>query len=80
MGYLNPLLELPTGKALLELPAEQRAPLEALLHARTPRPNGLGGRARKAVPRDSDMVPSAGCRSQPQQCPSAAATSRSPER
>jgi hypothetical protein len=31
MGYLNPLLKLPAGRALLELPAEQRAPLEALL-------------------------------------------------
>lgn len=31
MGYINPLLRLPAGRALLELPAEQRAPLEALL-------------------------------------------------
>ncbi|NKF95650.1 hypothetical protein GO290_02740 [Ralstonia solanacearum] len=31
MGYLNPLLKLPAGKALLDLPAEQRAPLEAVL-------------------------------------------------
>lgn len=31
MGYENPLLRLPAGKALLELPAEQRMPLEDLL-------------------------------------------------
>ena len=31
MGYLNPLLKLPAGRALLSLPAEQRAPLEALM-------------------------------------------------
>lgn len=31
MGYMNPLLKLPAGRALLALPAEQRAPLEALL-------------------------------------------------
>lgn len=31
MGYENPLLRLPAGKALMALPAEQRAPLEALL-------------------------------------------------
>ncbi|NIF40203.1 hypothetical protein F3J14_04645 [Burkholderia sp. Tr-862] len=31
MGYLNPLLKLPAGKALLNLPAEQRAALEAVL-------------------------------------------------
>jgi hypothetical protein len=31
MGYLNPLLNLPAGRALLELPPEQRAPLEAVL-------------------------------------------------
>lgn len=31
MGYLNPLLALPAGRALQSLPAEQRAPLEALL-------------------------------------------------
>ena len=31
MGYLNPLLRLPAGRALLDLPAEQRAPLEAVL-------------------------------------------------
>lgn len=31
MGYLNPLLNLPAGRALLALPAEQRAPLEAVL-------------------------------------------------
>ncbi|MFM9922712.1 hypothetical protein VLK31_06960 [Variovorax sp. H27-G14] len=31
MGYLNPLLKLPAGRALLDLPAEQRAPLEAVM-------------------------------------------------
>jgi hypothetical protein len=31
MGYLNPLLNLPAGKALLALPAEQRAAIEAVL-------------------------------------------------
>jgi hypothetical protein len=31
MGYRNPLLQLPAGKALSELPASQRAPLEDLL-------------------------------------------------
>lgn len=31
MGYLNPLLKLPAAQAILNLPAEQRAPLEALL-------------------------------------------------
>jgi hypothetical protein len=31
MGYLNPLLQLPAGRALIALPAEQRAPLEAML-------------------------------------------------
>ncbi|RUR71931.1 hypothetical protein EJP67_33280 [Variovorax guangxiensis] len=31
MGYLNPLLRLPAGRALLSLPKEQRAPLEAVL-------------------------------------------------
>jgi hypothetical protein len=31
MGYINPLLKLPAGRALLDLPAEQRAPLEAVL-------------------------------------------------
>lgn len=31
MGYINPLLTLPAGRALLALPADQRAPLEALL-------------------------------------------------
>lgn len=31
MGYLNPLLKLPAGRALLAMPAEQRAPLEAVL-------------------------------------------------
>ncbi|HBP5993731.1 hypothetical protein IPC1601_21370 [Pseudomonas aeruginosa] len=30
MGYLNPLLKLPAGRALLHLPAEDRARLEAL--------------------------------------------------
>lgn len=31
MGYENPLLKLPAGRALLELPQEQRAALEAVL-------------------------------------------------
>ncbi len=31
MGYENPLLRLPAGKALMNLPAEMRAPLEAVL-------------------------------------------------
>lgn len=31
MGYDNPLLKLPAGRALLELSQEQRAPLEAVL-------------------------------------------------
>lgn len=31
MGYLNPLLQLPAGKALAALPAEQRAPIEAVM-------------------------------------------------
>lgn len=31
MGYINPLLDLPAGRALLALPAEQRAPLKAVL-------------------------------------------------
>lgn len=31
MGYLNPLLDLPAGKALAALPAEQRAPIVKLL-------------------------------------------------
>ena len=31
MGYINPLLQLPAGRKLLELPAEQRAPLESVL-------------------------------------------------
>jgi hypothetical protein len=31
MGYLNPLLQLPAGQALLELPADVRAPLERVL-------------------------------------------------
>lgn len=30
MGYANPLLSLPSAKAILALPAEQRAPIEAL--------------------------------------------------
>jgi hypothetical protein len=33
MGYINPLLDLPAGRELLALPAEQRAPLEAVLRA-----------------------------------------------
>lgn len=31
MGYVNPLLRLPSARALLSLPREQREPLEALL-------------------------------------------------
>lgn len=31
MGYINPLLRLPAARRLMALPAEQRAPLEALL-------------------------------------------------
>ncbi|RZI62356.1 MAG: hypothetical protein EOP37_03370 [Rubrivivax sp.] len=31
MGYINPLLNLPAGKKLLSLPAEQRAALEPVL-------------------------------------------------
>lgn len=31
MGYLNPLLDLPAGRALLKLPADERASLEAVL-------------------------------------------------
>ena len=31
MGYINPLLKLPAGQALLELPAEDRARIEAVL-------------------------------------------------
>ncbi|QRY79674.1 hypothetical protein JVX91_00745 [Pseudomonas sp. PDNC002] len=31
MGYINPLLRLPAGKALLELPAEDRARIEAVM-------------------------------------------------
>lgn len=31
MGYNNPLLKLPAVQQLLQLPAEQRAPLESLL-------------------------------------------------
>jgi hypothetical protein len=31
MGYINPLLRLPACRKLLQLPAEQRGPLEALL-------------------------------------------------
>lgn len=30
MGYFNPLLALPSSRKILALPAEQRAPLEAL--------------------------------------------------
>lgn len=31
MGYLNPLLRLPAGKALLALPAEDRKRIEAVM-------------------------------------------------
>lgn len=31
MGYLNPLLKLPAGRALLDLPKEDRTRLEALM-------------------------------------------------
>lgn len=31
MGYINPLLRLPAGKALMALPADQRAALEPVL-------------------------------------------------
>lgn len=31
MGYLNPLMRLPSAKKLMALPSEQRAPMEALL-------------------------------------------------
>lgn len=31
MGYANPLLKLPSTRKLLALPAEQRAPIEAML-------------------------------------------------
>lgn len=31
MGYINPLLRLPAARQLMELPADQRAPLERLL-------------------------------------------------
>lgn len=31
MGYINPLLKLPAGRALMALPPEHRAPLEAVL-------------------------------------------------
>lgn len=31
MGYLNPLLRLPAGQALLNLPAEDRARIEAVM-------------------------------------------------
>lgn len=31
MGYLNPLLRLPAGRALLALPAEQRTAIEAVM-------------------------------------------------
>lgn len=30
MGYLNPLLKLPAGKALMNLPAEDRARIESV--------------------------------------------------
>lgn len=31
MGYLNPLLKLPAGRALLALPADQRAAIESVM-------------------------------------------------
>lgn len=31
MGYINPLLKLPAGRALLDLPREQRQPIEAVM-------------------------------------------------
>lgn len=31
MGYINPLLRLPAGKALMELPPEDRARIEAVM-------------------------------------------------
>ena len=31
MGYINPLLKLPAGRALLSLPTEQRAAIEAVM-------------------------------------------------
>jgi len=31
MGYLNPLLNLPAGRALLDLPAEDRRRIEAVM-------------------------------------------------
>ena len=31
MGYLNPLLRLPAGRALLALPPDQRAAIEAVM-------------------------------------------------
>ena len=31
MGYTNPLLRLPASRALMDLPAEQRRPIERLL-------------------------------------------------
>ncbi|WP_313317776.1 hypothetical protein [Pseudomonas sp.] len=31
MGYINPLLKLPAGQALLELPPEDRARIEAVM-------------------------------------------------
>lgn len=31
MGYINPLLQLPAGKALMQLPREDRARIEAVL-------------------------------------------------
>lgn len=34
MGYLNPLLRLPAGKALLDLPAPDRQRIEAVMRER----------------------------------------------
>lgn len=31
MGYINPLLQLPAGQALLQLPAEDKARIEAVM-------------------------------------------------
>ncbi|WP_418145480.1 hypothetical protein ABL850_14960 [Variovorax paradoxus] len=31
MGYINPLLDLPAGRALMELPAEDRKRIEAVM-------------------------------------------------
>ena len=33
MGYLNPLLELPAGRALMELPRKERQAIEAVMRA-----------------------------------------------